>query len=327
MTEATIGLLKFKPIFHYRIWGGEKLKNVLYKDCSEKNIGESWEISGVPNNETLVSEGAYKGESLKTLTKAFETDFVGEKCFEHYGNEFPILIKFIDAAKPLSVQVHPDDTLAKERHNSLGKNEMWFVMDSEKDADLIIGFNKKMNKRSYQKSIADGVLMSDLNFTQVEKGELYYLPAGRVHAIGQGVMLAEIQQTSDVTYRVYDYDRIDKVTGKQRDLHIEESIDAIDFKDVQEYKTSYSKNVNESNLMIDTPYFKANYINASKELHLSYKKNESFKIYICTEGNAVLKIENQEMSIKKGETILMAANEKSLTILPTNNVELLEASY
>ena len=327
MEKKAIGLLKFQPIFQYRIWGGEKLKTVLHKNYTETKIGESWEISGVPGNETLVGEGIHIGESLKSLTKSFGANFVGEKCFDQYGNEFPILIKFIDAAKPLSVQVHPDDALAKERHDSLGKNEMWFIMDSEKGADLIVGFNKKMDKGSYQKSIADGALMSDLNSLPVEKGELYYLPAGRVHAIGQGVMLAEIQQTSDVTYRVYDYDRVDAITGKKRELHVEESIDAIDFREVEEYRTVYPKDSNQSNLMIDTPYFKTNYIKASKELQLSYTENESFRIYICTEGKAVLKIENQEVEIKKGETILMAANEKSLTILPSSNVELLEASY
>lgn len=327
MENKAIGLLKFQPIFQYRIWGGEKLKTVLHKNYSETKIGESWEISGVPGNETLVSEGIHVGESLKSLTKSFGANFVGEKCFAQYGNEFPILIKFIDAATPLSVQVHPDDALAKERHDSLGKNEMWFIIDSEKDADLIVGFNKKMDKESYQKSIVDGTLMSDLNSLPVEKGELYYLPAGRVHAIGQGVMLAEIQQTSDVTYRVYDYDRVDAVTGKKRDLHVEESIDAIDFREVEEYRTVYPKDSNQSNLMIDTPYFKTNYIKASKELKMSYTENESFRIYVCTEGKAVLKIENQEVEIKMGETILMAANEKSLTILPSSNVELLEASY
>ena len=327
MDKKKIGLLKFQPVFHYRIWGGEKLKTILHKNYSETKIGESWEISGVPGNETLVSEGSYAGESLKSLTNSFGAAFVGAKCFEQYGNEFPILIKFIDAATPLSVQVHPDDALAKERHESLGKNEMWFIMDSEKDADLIIGFNKKMDKESYKKSIADGELMSDLNSLKVEKGELYYLPAGRVHAIGQGVLLAEIQQTSDITYRVHDYDRVDAVTGKKRDLHVEESIDAIDYREVEEYKTAYQTKDNQSNIMIETPYFKTNYIKTSEELLLSYVENESFRIYICTEGKAVLKIENQEVEIKKGETLLLAANEKSLTILPTNNVELLEASY
>jgi mannose-6-phosphate isomerase len=169
--------------------------------------------------------------------------------------------------------------------------------------------------------------MSVLNTINVNKGELYYLPAGRVHAIGKGVMLAEIQQTSDVTYRVYDYNRVDKKTGEQRELHVQESIDAIDFSLVENYQTNYDKTPDQSNEMIDTPYFKTNYINSSKELILNYELNNSFKIFICTAGKGVLSIDNQEVSICKGETILLAANEEKLTILPNGNIELLEVAY
>lgn len=327
MGKLTIGLLKFQPIYQYRIWGGEKLKTLLNKDYNESSIGESWEISGVKGNETQVLEGTYIGETLRTLTERFESEFVGEKCFNEYGNEFPILIKFIDAVTPLSVQVHPNDELAKERHNSLGKNEMWFIMDAEEKADLLIGFNEQLDKKSFKERVNKGNLMPVLNSLEVEKGELYYLPAGRVHAIGAGVVLAEIQQTSDVTYRVYDYDRVDKTTGEKRELHVEESVDAINFELIEDYKTAYPKIVNQSNEMIDTPYFKTNYIQASQQTDVVYEENKSFKIFICTEGSAVLKIENQEINIKKGETVLLAANEKSLTILPVGNVELLEASY
>jgi mannose-6-phosphate isomerase len=327
MRDHSIGLLKFQPIFHYRIWGGEKLKTVLNKNYSGSNIGESWEISGVKGNETKVSEGIHKGETLGTLTDKFRADFVGKKCFNEFGNEFPILIKFIDAVSPLSVQVHPNDALARERHNSLGKDEMWFIMDTDEKAELLIGFNKELTKDSFKECISKGELMPVLNSLEVNKGELYYLPAGRVHAIGAGVLLAEIQQTSDVTYRVYDYDRVDKISGKKRELHIDESIDAIDFSLIDDYKTEYSKVENQSNKMIDTPYFKTNYTSAFEDVELVYEENKSFKIFICTEGSAILKTENQEVNIKKGETVLLAANEKSLTILPAGNVELLEASY
>lgn len=328
MKSSFIGLLKFQPIFQYRIWGGEKLNTVLGKNYSGTNIGESWEISGIQGNETKVSEGSFEGETLQSLTEKFTSDFVGEKCYSEYGTEFPILIKFIDAATPLSVQVHPNDELASKRHNSLGKNEMWFIMDSDNDADLLIGFNEQLDKKSFKSRIDNGNLMPVLNSLQVNTGELYYLPAGRVHAIGAGVMLAEIQQTSDVTYRVYDYDRVDKTTGEKRELHVEESIDAIDFTLVEDYKTNYPKEQNVSNNMIETPFFKTNYIKASEVLTLEYQKNKSFKIFICTEGSAILKLDQMESKIKKGETIMLAANEKSLTILPvTGNVELLEASY
>jgi len=327
MNELSIGFLKFQPIYHYRIWGGEKLKTVLNKNYSDSKIGESWEISGVKGSETRVLEGPFIGETVKTLTEKFKADFIGEKCFNEYGTEFPVLIKFIDAVSPLSVQVHPNDSLAKERHDSLGKNEMWFIMDTDKKADLLIGFKKQLNKDSFRDYVNRGDLMPVLNSIEVQKGDVYYLPAGRVHAIGAGVVLAEIQQTSDVTYRVYDYDRVDKATGKKRDLHIEESIDAIDFNMIEDYKTAYARQENQSNKMIDTPYFKTNYINAFEKTVLSYQKNKSFKIFICTEGKALLKTKNQEVDIKRGETILLAANEKSLTILPIDKVELLETSY
>lgn len=322
-----IGILKFQPIFQYRIWGGEKLKSVLNKNYTETSVGESWEISGVKGDETVVSEGALKGETLPSLIDKYTSELVGEKCFNEYGNEFPILIKFIDADAPLSVQVHPDDALAKERHNSLGKNEMWYIMDADDDADLLIGFTEELDKKGFESHIEKGDLMSVLNTINVNKGELYYLPAGRVHAIGKGVMLAEIQQTSDVTYRVYDYNRVDKKTGEQRELHVQESIDAIDFSLVDDYQTDYDKTPNQSNEMIDTPYFKTNYINSSEELVLNYKVNNSFKIFICTAGNGVLKTNDQEVSITKGETILLAANEENLTVLPSGNIELLEVAY
>ncbi|WP_139958723.1 type I phosphomannose isomerase catalytic subunit [Flavicella sediminum] len=325
--KNNIGILKFNPIFQYRIWGGEKLKTVLEKSYTENSIGESWEISGVKGNETVVSEGSLQGETLPTLISRFGKELVGSTCFEEYGNEFPILIKFIDAKTPLSVQVHPDDGLAKERHNSLGKNEMWYIMDADEEADLLIGFKEQLDKKSYMSHVDKGDLMSVLNTFTVNKGELYYLPAGRVHAIGQGVLLAEIQQTSDVTYRVYDYDRVDSKTGEKRELHVEESIDAIDFSLVEDYQTTYKKEENQSNLMIDTPYFKTNYISANKELQLDYELNKSFKIFICTSGKGTLKTTSQEISLKRGETVLLAANEEKLTISPEGTFELLEASY
>ncbi len=323
----SIGFLKFQPVFQYRIWGGEKLKTVLGKSYTENNIGESWEISGVKGSETEVLEGNLKGEVLSSLIDKYTENLVGTKCFKEYGNEFPILIKFLDAAAPLSVQVHPDDALSKKRHNSLGKNEMWYIMDADDDATLTIGFKEELNKESFKKHLEEGSLLSVLNEVDVKKGDLYYLPVGRVHAVGKGVMLAEVQQTSDVTYRVYDYDRIDQKTGKKRELHVEESMDAIDFSLIENYKTPFLEKSNQLNEMIDTPFFKTNLIKASEEISLDYKLNQSFKIFICTEGEAILEIENQTISIKKGETVLLPANEKRLTILPQENVVLLEVAY
>ena len=323
----SIGILKFQPVFQYRIWGGEKLKNVLKKEYSDTHIGESWEISGVKGGETAVLEGPLKGAILHDLIARYKSDLVGETCYKKYGNEFPILIKFIDADAPLSVQVHPNDALAKERHSSLGKNEMWYIMDADKDACLLIGFTEDLNKVNFEAHVNRGDLLPLLNKIKVKKGESYYLPAGRVHAIGKGVLLAEIQQTSDVTYRVFDYNRVDKKTGKQRELHVQESIDAIDFSPVEKYQTAYERTPNQSNPMIDTPFFKTNYISSNEMLTLTYNLGNSFKIFICTDGLALLKTPNQELTIKKGETVLLPANEEQLTVVPQGTVELLEVAY
>ena len=230
--------LKFKPLFKYRIWGGEKLKTKLNKTYSETHIGESWEISDVSGDETLVSEGLLSGKSLRDLTKEFKGEFVGQKVYDKYGEEFPLLIKFIDAKTPLSIQVHPSNEIAKERHNSFGKNEMWYVMQADKDAELIVGFDEKINTDDYQAHLKNNTILNVMHHENVSKGDTFYIPTGRVHAIGAGVLLAEVQQTSDVTYRIYDYDRVDSKTGEKRDLHNDLAIDVIDFKVYDNYKTN-----------------------------------------------------------------------------------------
>ena len=322
-----IGLLAFQPIFHYRIWGGERLKGVLKKNYVAHKVGESWEISAVKGNETLVAEGVFKNKTLPQLIAQFKENLVGKRCYKIFKDDFPILIKFIDTAMPLSVQVHPDDELAKKRHNSLGKNEMWYVIDADKDADLLIGFNEALNKISFQKHLEQGTLVSALNRFLVKEGEVYFLPAGRVHAIGKGVLLAEIQQTSDVTYRVYDYNRVDSKTGKKRDLHVRESLDAIDFKPVKDYQTFYTKHLNKENAIIDTPYFKTDFLKVANKLQMRYKKNESFKIFICTKGKGLLKTSCNTMPIRLGETLFLPANQTQIEIHPDKEIELLQVHY
>jgi mannose-6-phosphate isomerase len=323
----SIGILKFEPILQYRIWGGENLRMELGKKTDFKKIGESWEISGVPDHLTLVAKGNYKGENLPDLIHRFGPQLVGDHCFQTHGDDFPILIKFIDANAPLSVQVHPNDHLAKKRHNSQGKNEMWYIMEAEEESNLSIGFSKELHKESYREHLKQGTLKAVLNTFKVNKGESYYLQAGRVHAIGKGILLAEIQQTSDVTYRIYDYDRVDARTGEKRKLHTEESIDAIDFSLVSEYQINYKKEENQSNAMIATPYFKTNYINAQQPVQRKYERNHSFKIFICISGEGIVQCASNRASLKKGETILLAANEEKLTILPKDKLELLEVFY
>lgn len=315
--------LKFQPLFHYRIWAGEKLKTVLNKSYTEESIGESWEISTVPNNETAVGSGELKGKTINELITSFGADFLGDEVYERFGKEFPLLIKFIDAETPLSIQVHPGDELAKERHKSFGKNEMWYVMESDEHAELVIGFNKKLNKESYIVAINDDKIEKVLNAVNVKQGDTFFIPAGRVHAIGAGVMIAEIQQTSDVTYRIFDFNRVDKITGNKRELHTDLSVEAIDFELVDDYKTEYSLSKTHNNL-VHTPYFKTNILNIKGETTLSVSKKESFKILIGVEGNSIIIYKNQTYSINKGESILLPACLNAPIKLTSNNSKLLE---
>jgi len=208
------------------IWGGDKLINRFNKESTKDNIGESWEISDVTKDESVVSNGALQGMILPEILEEYKEQLVGNHVYEHFQNKFPLLIKFIDAKKPLSIQVHPNDRLARERHNSFGKTEMWYIMDAEPEGNLVVGFKKNSNKEEYVKHLENKTLMDILNDDKVQQGDVYFIPTGRVHAIGGGVMLAEIQQTSDITYRIYDWDRPDQ-NGNYRELHTDLALDAI----------------------------------------------------------------------------------------------------
>ncbi len=306
--------LKFNPVFSYRIWGGDKLKTVLNKNYQEDSIGESWEISDVSESETEVAEGALKGLTLKQLINKFKGDFVGNKVYDIFGNDFPLLIKFIDAKTPLSIQVHPSNELAKERHNSFGKNEMWYVMQAEDNAELIVGFKQKVEKESYVEHLNNGTLEKILNIETVKKGSTYYIPTGRVHAIGAGVLLAEIQQTSNITYRIYDYDRVDAKTGEKRKLHTDLAIDAIDFNFYDNYQTNYNNKINSSNELVHSPYFKTNIITVKGILEKDYTNLDSFVIYMCVEGFTNIESNNKIYNLKTGETLLIPASLKHLKI-------------
>ncbi len=300
--------LKFTPVFKYRLWGGDKLKSVLNKEYSEKNIGESWEISDVENDETFVAEGFFKGKSLKDLTETYKGAFLGVSVYEQFGNDFPLLIKFIDAKTPLSIQVHPGNEIAKKRHNSFGKNEMWYVMEADKDAELIVGFDEILEKKDYRSSVSDGAILELMHHENVAEGDTFYIPTGRVHAIGAGVLLAEIQQTSDITYRIFDYNRVDAKTGALRDLHNDLALDVIDFECHDAYKTNYETKTNASNKLVHSPYFTSNFLIVEDALQKDYSGLDSFVIYMCVDGSLELNHNNESYSLKKGETILLPAS-------------------
>ena len=313
--------LKFHPILKDKIWGGQKLARLLGKNSDSDKVGESWEISDVDGDESVVSNGSLKGKSLKQLIETHQQDLIGHKNYKTFKNKFPLLIKFIDAKEDLSIQLHPNDVLARERHNSFGKTEMWHVMHADDDSNLIVGFNQEVNKTKYLQHLKDKSLTEILNFDKVKKGDTYFIEVGRVHAIGAGVLLAEIQQTSDITYRVYDWDRVDD-QGKSRELHNDLAIDAIDFDMKDDFRVAYEKAKNTSNQMVSCQYFTTNYIHLDSEIA---KTNtfDSFIIYICTEGEARIKVYSSEETLKKGETILMPACIEDFKI-SSENAELLE---
>lgn len=317
--------LRFKPVFCYRIWGGDKLRTVLHKEYREESIGESWEISSVDGFETSVCEGPQKGKSLKQLIEEFEGDLLGNRVYKTFGHEFPLLIKYIDAAKPLSIQVHPNDQLARVRHDSFGKNEMWYVMQTDPGAELIIGFNREIDRKAYQDLLDSDRLMEVMNAQEVKAGDTFYIPTGRVHAIGAGVLLAEIQQTSDVTYRIFDYNRVDQKTGKKRDLHNELALDAIDFKRFDQYHTDYQKIENNASKMVHSPYFKTNFIALAGELKADHSGLDSFVIYMCVSGSAALEYQGTNYSLNLGETLLVPATCDHM-VLKGEQAEILEVS-
>jgi mannose-6-phosphate isomerase len=316
--------LKFKPVFKDKIWGGQKIRTVLNQNYSPlPNCGEVWVLSGVEGNQTVVENGFLADNDLNELVEVYMGDLVGDKIYQKFGNEFPILIKFIDANDWLSIQVHPDDKLAWNRHQSLGKTEMWYILDADHDSELIAGFSKKVDKNSYQKHLENKSLKSIMNFEKVNKGDVFYTPAGRIHALGPGILLAEIQQTSDVTYRIYDWDRIDNA-GMMRELHTDLALDAIDFNLYDKYKTPYTDILNETVKLVESPYFTTNLMHLNKALKKDYSQLDSFVIYICAEGAFEIKCDQIKYTIKLGETILLPAIIENVEIYPSPEAKILE---
>ncbi len=308
--------LKFKPILKDKIWGGTKLKTVLGKESSSSNLGESWEISDVQGDVSVVSNGVFKNQSLKVLLETYKGDLIGEKNHALFGDKFPLLIKFIDAKEALSVQLHPNDELAAERHNSFGKTEMWYVMQADKDANLIVGFNQEMTSEKYVKHLNAHTLPDILNYDKVVAGDTYFIEAGRLHAIGAGVLLAEIQQTSDVTYRVYDWDRIDN-DGNARELHNDLAIQAFDFQMSDNFRVSYQKEDNTTHEMVSCPFFTTNFLKVNETI-VKYNTKDSFIVYMCVEGEAVIETNSDYEQLKIGETLLLPAAIETYKITSTN---------
>ena len=316
--------LKFEPIYLEKIWGGNRLKTLLNKKYNLKNCGESWEISGVEGNISVVANGFLKGNDLSELIEVYMGDLVGDKVYDKFGVEFPLLIKFIDAQQDLSIQVHPNDELSKERHNAFGKTEMWYVVDATEDALINSGFNQPVDKVKYLEYLKNGNLTDLLKYDKANVGDVFFIPAGRVHAIGKGALVVEIQQTSDVTYRIFDYNRKDD-KGNERELHTDLALDAIDFSFLEDYKTKYTPELNKSAKVVQCEYFTTNIIEFDRQIEKDYSLLDSFVIYITLEGNFEIEAGEEIVTISKGETILIPASFDFVWIKPKNEkVKLLE---
>ncbi|MGM0619839.1 MAG: type I phosphomannose isomerase catalytic subunit [Bacteroidota bacterium] len=317
--------LKFKPILLEKIWGGNRLKELLNKDIDNlPNCGESWEITSVEGKISEVSNGYLQGNNLQELIEVYMGDLVGDKIYKKFGIEFPLLIKFIDAQADLSIQVHPNDELSKKRHNAYGKTEMWYVVNAEDGSLINSGFNQPVTREKYLEYLESGKLTDLLCYEKVTPGDVFFIPAGRVHAIGKGILLAEIQQTSDVTYRIYDYDRKDE-NGNKRELHTDLALDAIDFSYQDEYKTKYKAEKNRSSEIVSCDYFTTNILDFSEKLEKDYHHFDSFVVYMTLEGQFNIEYEGGNEKVSKGETVLLPASLESVRLKPvTKSAKILE---
>ncbi len=325
--EKQLYPLKFSPVLKDKIWGGNKIKSVLGIDFAPlPNCGEAWVLSGVDGNQTGIVNGFLAGNDLNELVEVYMGDLVGDKVYERFGDEFPILVKFIDAADYLSIQVHPDDELAAKRNIGYGKSEMWYIIDADPGAELISGFSEKVDQQTYLKHLNDKSLKQILNAEKVAAGDVFYMPAGRVHALGPGIFLAEIQQTSDTTYRIYDWDRVDS-EGKSRELHIEEALDAIDFNVYDDYKSQYQPKQNGTATLVNSPFFTTSLIQLDQALAKDYSELDSFVIYVCVGGSVTIVHDGEtepQVTISQGEAILLPASIDRVDIIPSSDSKLLE---
>ena len=296
--------LQFEPILKERIWGGEKLKTLLNKPITSKITGESWELSTVEGDVSTVANGDLKGKSLMELINETPNEILGTRVYERFGKQFPLLFKYLDAREDLSIQVHPNDKLAKERHNSFGKTEMWYVMQADTDARIIVGFKENSSKEEYLKHLHDNTLVSILDGVKAKAGDVFFLETGTVHAIGPGLVVAEIQQTSDITYRLYDFDRVD-AQGNKRELHVDLALDAINYNKVDTQK-KYDSKANTSNVVVDCPYFTTNLIPLEGKVEVS-KSGETFTVYMCIEGSFEIEYDGFKHTYIKGDTVLIPA--------------------
>lgn len=314
--------LKFNALLKSTLWGGDKIIPFKNLDIQQENVGESWEISGVKDNETIVADGPYAGKKLNELVEELKGKLVGEDNYQRFGNEFPLLIKFIDARQDLSIQVHPTDEIAKMQGKERGKTEMWYLMDSDKDATLLCGLKKKITPEEYAQMVENDTIVDAIDRYEVKEGDCFFLPAGRIHAIGTGCFLAEIQQTSDVTYRIYDFKRKDK-NGNYRQLHTKEAAECINYNVESNYRTDYTPVKNQGISLVQCPYFNTAVYDLDEPMTIDYSELDSFVILIGVKGNATITDnEGNTFTLQAGESVLVPATTETLKV--DGNIKFLE---
>jgi mannose-6-phosphate isomerase len=316
--------LKFEPELKEKVWGGNALvSRYNKKPISLPNVGESWELSAISDNQSVISNGFLAGNNIEELIEVYMGDITGDAIYEKFGNEFPLLIKFIEAREDLSIQVHPGNALAKERHKAYGKTEMWYILESEKGSKIYTGFREGVTKEMYLNALNNGKIADLLNVESVEAGDTFFTPSGRVHAIGAGTVLVEIQQTSDVTYRIFDWNR--KKSGKeQRELHTELALDAIDFNAAGKNKIKTDPELNKTENLVSCEFFNTNLIRFNKTINKEYFSIDSFVVYICIDGEFIIRWDEYSEKVTKGETVLLPAMIKKIALQPDGEATLLE---
>ena len=309
--------LLFETNLHAVVWGGNQLRPYKGLEPSDEPIGESWEVSAVPTSTSIVSNGVYAGKDLISVINEQPDAILGKKVNDKYNGKLPLLVKFIDAKRDLSIQVHPNDEMAMREHGKMGKSEMWYVIKADDGAHLYAGFKQEITPEEYQQRIADGTITNVLADHQVKVGDVFYLPAGRVHAICGGILLAEVQQSSDVTYRIFDYNR-PGMDGKPRELHTEQAARALDYHVIDNYRTDYTESSNKAVQIIDSPYFSVRVLEISKPFHRDLKKYDSFIITMCIEGDCKIRVRStgEEVLLKQGNSTLIPAAIADYDIIP-----------
>jgi len=316
--------LKFESFLKEKIWGGTSLVNRYHKKADPfLKYGESWELSAVSDNLSVVSNGFLAGNNIEELIEVYMGDITGDTVFEKFGNEFPLLVKLIEAREDLSIQVHPGNNLAKERHQAYGKTEMWYIIESEKSSKIFTGFKYPVTRESYIESVKNGNIADLMNVENPDPGDTFFTPAGRIHAIGAGIILVEIQQTSDITYRIFDWNRKNP-NGKSRELHTELALEAIDFAAAGKNKISKGSVLNKTRNLVSCEFFSTNIISFNEKIDKDYSLIDSFVIYFCIDGEFMIRWDGNSEPVTKGETVLLPAMIKEVILEPLTESKLLE---